>query len=199
MSCGGPGALYAVGVVMARAREARTSLPPELASASAARRFVGSTLRDWSCDTLSDSALLLVSELVTNAVLHARSRLDLVLQLRDERLRVEVHDGSQAQPTRKYYSPHAGTGRGLMLVEQLAAEWGVEPIAGDGKRVWFELDRDGRDRDIVGDEVDLDAIERMLLGVEGGEVDVEGAGGGPDGAAGPGGAGPQALLVLASV
>ena len=152
---------------MARAREARTSLPAELESASAARRFVGSILRDWDCDPIADSALLLVSELVTNAVLHARSRLDVVLRLAEDRLRVEVHDESQAQPTRKYYSPQAGTGRGLMLVEQLAAHWGVEPIDGDGKWVWFELDRYGGDTQLVGGgEVDLDAFESLLLGSE---------------------------------
>ena len=180
---------------MARAHEARTSLPAELASAGAARRFVGATLRQWECDFLTDSALLLVSELVTNAVLHARSRLDVVLRLHTDRLRVEVHDESPATPTRKHYSIHAGTGRGLMLVEQLAHEWGVEELRGNGKRVWFELDRSARGSDRVGDEVDLDAIERLLLGddVEAGATGAENEPRDGSGTGGP--TGPRALLV----
>jgi len=126
---------------MARAQEARTSLPADLASAGAARRFLDSKLRQWHCDALADSALLLVSELVTNAVLHARSRFELVVRLDGERLRVEVHDESGAQPTRKHYAVSAGTGRGLMLVERLADRWGVDSSGGAGKRVWFELGR----------------------------------------------------------
>lgn len=183
---------------MARAREARTSFPADLASAGAARRFVGSTLREWSCDTLADNALLLVSELVTNAVLHARSRLDLVVRLANDRLRVEVHDESRAQPTRKHYSAHAGTGRGLMLVDQLAAEWGVDHIDGNGKNVWFELDRQGSHGDLVGDEVDLDAIERLLLGAEPGATDAVERRRPADPPRSAGGSGQRALLVGAA-
>ncbi|MGH2685138.1 MAG: ATP-binding protein [Actinomycetota bacterium] len=171
---------------MARAHEARTSLPADLASAGAARRFVGSTLREWECDTLADSALLLVSELVTNAVLHARSALDVVLRLAADRLRVEVHDESPTQPTRKHYSIHAGTGRGLMLVEQLAQEWGVDQLGDNGKRVWFELHRSGGTSDLVGEEVDLDAIERLLLG-NAGDADAASPGGAPHDESGGGG------------
>ena len=179
---------------MARAHEARTSLPADLASASAARRFVGTTLREWECDVLTDSALLLVSELVTNAVLHARSALDVVLRLAADRLRIEVHDESPTQPTRKYYSTHAGTGRGLMLVEQLAEDWGVDPLEGNGKRVWFELDRTGGQTDLVGEEVDLDALEALLLGGDA-EPGAVGGGNAPSEEGGTGSTGHRALLV----
>ena len=182
---------------MARAREARTSFPAELTSAGAARRFVGSTLREWSCDTVADNALLLVSELVTNAVLHARSRLELVVRLAGDRLRVEVHDESQLHPTRKQYSVHAGTGRGLMLVEQLAVQWGVDPIAGNGKRVWFELTPNAGGA-TTGDEddVDLDQIERMLLGEDTGAFDVGGSRERGERGGGVGGSGQRALLLV---
>ena len=54
-------------------------------------------------------------------------------------MRVEVHDGSTQLPVRKHYSNMSGTGRGLLLVERMASEWGSDRTA-DGKVVWFELD-----------------------------------------------------------
>lgn len=151
---------------MARAQQTRTSFSADLASAGAARRFVASQLATWSCDHLADTALLLVSELVTNAVLHGRSGLDLVLLLTDEALRIEVHDESDGQPVRKQYSLEAGTGRGLMLVEQMSRNWGIEWVVGGGKVVWCELDRHSRFDSLAQEEVDLDALERMLTGGE---------------------------------
>lgn len=164
LSTAGGATAYAVAVAMARAQEVRTSFSADLASAGAARRFVASKLAAWSCDSLTDSALLLVSELVTNAVLHGRSALDLVLRLSGDRLRIEVHDTSDARPVRKQYSLEAGTGRGLMLVEQMSQEWGVVPTPGKGKVVWCELDRRAGPSDLASEDVDLDALERMLLG-----------------------------------
>jgi hypothetical protein len=55
------------------------------------------------------------------------------------RVRVEVHDGNPQLPVRKHYSNLSGTGRGLLLVERMAANWGADRTA-TGKRVWFELD-----------------------------------------------------------
>jgi anti-sigma regulatory factor (Ser/Thr protein kinase) len=120
--------------------DASTSLPPDTGSAARARRFTVDVLQQWGCPELVDTATLLVSELVTNAVLHARSQSELVLRRTDDRrLRVEISDGSTAAPTRRAYSADAGTGRGMMLVEALAVRWGSE-LDGDGKRVWFELE-----------------------------------------------------------
>ncbi len=119
--------------------EARLALRPVPASAALARRFVDETLGGWGCDGFLDASRLLVSELVTNAVLHARTDLTLVLRLRRGGVRIEVHDSSPAAPVVRRYEDGAMTGRGLSLVEDMAGRWGVSPHP-DGKAVWFELD-----------------------------------------------------------
>ena len=122
-----------------RLMRARLALPPVPASAARARQFVDDTLRGWGCDGFVDVARLLVSELATNAVLHARTDMTLVVAVTRGELRVEVHDGSVAPPVQRNYEDEAMTGRGLGLLEQMADRWGVEH-GGDGKAVWFELD-----------------------------------------------------------
>lgn len=127
------------------AAEFRTALAGEATSAAQARRFVARHLGDAGLDGLVDTAMLLVSELVANAVLHAHTDLILVARIDTERVTIEVHDGSDGAPARKHYSTLSGTGRGLVLVEGLAERWGVEPTHG-GKYVWFELARSPFDR-----------------------------------------------------
>jgi anti-sigma regulatory factor (Ser/Thr protein kinase) len=119
--------------------DARLALRPVPASAATARQFVNDTLGGWGCDALSEAARLLVSELVTNSVLHARTDVELVVRLRRGGVRVEVHDASPVAPVVRRYEDEAMTGRGLALVDQLASRWGVESRGG-GKTVWFELD-----------------------------------------------------------
>lgn len=87
---------------------------------------------------LADTAALLVSEVVTNAVLHARSQVHLTVDCDGRAVRVEVADSSPAAPARRSFTPNAGTGRGLLLVDELADAWGLER-ADDGKIVWFEV------------------------------------------------------------
>ena len=118
---------------------ANATLPAEPASAGAARRFVRSTLREWRLGVFEEIACLLVSELVTNAVLHANSVSVVSIYFDAETLRVEVRDASPASVQPRSYSPEAGTGRGLLLVQALAALWGSSSDS-EGKRVWFELD-----------------------------------------------------------
>ena len=113
-------------------------LDEDTSSAAAARRFVRETLAGWDLDAHIDTAMLLISELVTNAVLHARCGPEVMLSASGGVLRVEVYDASPVLPARRHYGLHAGTGRGMVLVEEMAAEWGAEPSAG-GKVVWFEL------------------------------------------------------------
>jgi anti-sigma regulatory factor (Ser/Thr protein kinase) len=120
-------------------RETRTELPAEPASASAARRFLRSTLEAWGCEDLNEVASLLVSEVVTNAVLHARSPIELVIGHANDVLRVEVLDRDGRLPVRKNYAIDAGTGRGMLLVDSMADRWGAERRP-QGKIVWFELD-----------------------------------------------------------
>lgn len=115
-----------------------TVLPPDPASARSARRFVADTLAATGVDAPVDVATLLVSELVTNALLHARSEIVVRVQSDDGRVRVEVDDRSAAPPVLRARRDDATTGRGTVLVDALAASWGVE-ADGAGKTVWFEL------------------------------------------------------------
>lgn len=118
---------------------ARATLPAEATSPAAARRFIRGVLADWQLTVYEDVACLLVSELVTNAVLHANSASELSVEYDAGRLHIAVADASMQRARPRAYSREAGTGRGLMLVEALAAAWGT---AGTeiGKQVWFELD-----------------------------------------------------------
>jgi GAF domain-containing protein/anti-sigma regulatory factor (Ser/Thr protein kinase) len=122
-------------------RVARMTLAADLAAASHARRFARRTLDEWSCrEDVIERVELPLSELVTNAVMHTRSEVDVVLRLGEGALRVEVHDRSAVLPTRRSHDMDASTGRGLELVEALADRGGVEGNGpGTGKAVWFEV------------------------------------------------------------
>lgn len=116
-------------------------------SPRAARRFVADTLAAWdgTDEDLTDTVTLLVSELVTNAVGHAGSDVEVRVQLTPSTVRVEVTDTANATGAALDPRPadaEATSGRGLAIVEGLARRWGVRPAAGTGgKTVWFELDR----------------------------------------------------------
>lgn len=117
--------------------------PPEPSSAGRARRFLASTLEEWGLDTdLVQTATLLASELVTNAILHAATDFTVVVRRHGSGLRIEVGDGFSRLPARRQYDLEAFTGRGLGMVELLARNWGIEARP-DGKAVWFYLDDGG--------------------------------------------------------
>jgi anti-sigma regulatory factor (Ser/Thr protein kinase) len=131
---------------IAEPRYARTVLPPVPTSAGAARRFLRDRLNDWGYPlALAEVPCLLVSELVTNAIVHTGTPVELALRLAGRRLRSAVADGSSRTPVPRQPGANAETGRGLKLVEELAEEWGVEST-GRGKTVWFEVDLAARDR-----------------------------------------------------
>ena len=112
--------------------------PPEPASIPAARHFAVDAIDDMGGNH-RDEVELLVSELATNAVLHARTPLRLTLCRRGRRLRIEVGDGDPTPP-RLNLRPnplHPG-GRGMCLVNSLADDWGVD-VTDEGKTIWFEL------------------------------------------------------------
>ena len=89
---------------------------------------------------LGDTMALLVSELVSNVVLHAHTPCSLCITEGHGRIRVEVQDGSDRLPgARGPADPLAQSGRGMLLVDGLSAAHGVEPEPKGGKRVWFEL------------------------------------------------------------
>ena len=111
---------------------------PEPASVRDARRFVGERLPELGFDDATFVAELLVSELVTNAVLHARTGIRVVLHTDGAALRVSVFDENPRVPVYEACPAEATSGRGLSLVEGLAGAWGVDRLQ-DGKVVWFEL------------------------------------------------------------
>jgi anti-sigma regulatory factor (Ser/Thr protein kinase) len=131
---------------MARADRAHTVLPCEPRSAAIARRFVNDTLCRWGWDAREDDVVqLLVSELVTNALVHARSDVRLDVGHHRARLRVSVEDHSTRQPSQREQSTLSVHGRGLQLVDALAVDWGVTQTR-RGKSVWFELHWSTADR-----------------------------------------------------
>ena len=114
-------------------------LAPERSNVAVARRFVMDAVHRLGQEAVADIAELLTSEVVTNAVLHAGTALQLRVLRANGGVRIEVTDGATAAPTRRRYSAEAATGRGLGLVEALAAEWGTRTETA-GKTVWFTVD-----------------------------------------------------------
>ncbi|MFE4969609.1 SpoIIE family protein phosphatase [Streptomyces sp. NPDC056660] len=110
---------------------------PEVSSPGRARRLTRQALAGWGLEELTDTAELLVSEIVTNAVRHASRPISLRL-LRTDVLRCEVGDDVPQLPRLRRASPEEEHGRGLFLVNRLARRWGTTRL-GTGKNVWFEL------------------------------------------------------------
>lgn len=131
--------------LLARATFAAVTTTP-----CAARSFVRDTARAWSLDSLAESAELVVSELVTNAVkatrssarrrgdLHDLTPVSIELHLDDALFRIGVRDSSVEQPVLQTADDDAETGRGLLLVEALSVRWDAFLVA-DGKVTWAEL------------------------------------------------------------
>ncbi|MDT9683077.1 SpoIIE family protein phosphatase [Streptomyces sp. TRM76323] len=104
-----------------------------------ARRFTARTLRGWGVAEEADTALLVVSELVTNALVHTQGAVRLDLTLAGDRLRTAVTDASPRAPAKPVAADWESTGgRGLFLVEAVSESWGSVPVSG-GKQVWSEL------------------------------------------------------------
>ncbi len=111
---------------------------PDLASAAKARRFVHRSCQGWATTEGVDVAALLTSELVTNAVVHAGSPATVVLSRSEAALRVAVIDEGGGMPAVDRARNLSEGGRGLALVDELSASWGVIRL-GTGKTVWFAL------------------------------------------------------------
>jgi anti-sigma regulatory factor (Ser/Thr protein kinase) len=118
-------------------RRARLTTGP--AAAAEARRQVRAAIRTWDVPVDPDVAILLTSELVTNAIRHeVGGTVTLAITCSCDRLRVDVHDTSRFLPVLEDASAEAETGRGLMLVATLSAEWGSYHTR-TGKTVYFTL------------------------------------------------------------
>ncbi|MGW4204232.1 ATP-binding protein [Streptomyces sp. NPDC004726] len=109
-----------------------------------ARAQLSKALARWGLTVIEDAALLVLSELLTNAVCHAVMTPGREIETRCTRspggLRIEVHDAGEGRPSPKEPAPDATGGRGLWLVDTLADRWGVSEREGPGKVVWAELE-----------------------------------------------------------
>jgi anti-sigma regulatory factor (Ser/Thr protein kinase) len=110
---------------------------PEVASVTAARHHLIEFLYDVPEGTRA-LAELLVSELATNVVRHAATPFSVRAHVTPLTVRVEVTDGTRPVPVVERPGPEDRTGRGTLLVSQVAESWGTAPLP-DGKVVWFEL------------------------------------------------------------
>jgi serine phosphatase RsbU (regulator of sigma subunit)/anti-sigma regulatory factor (Ser/Thr protein kinase) len=124
--------------------ERRAKFPGDAGAPGAARRFVRSALAEAGLDELADDAVLLTSELCENAVLHAGTGFTIDLAADGVELTLAITDqGSTPMELRRTVPPAAGSrrathGRGLVLVDAIAAAWGSRHDSG-GHRVWFTL------------------------------------------------------------
>jgi anti-sigma regulatory factor (Ser/Thr protein kinase) len=126
----------------------QTTHTESLDAAALSARSAREVLRGICVDAMvsppvTETALLLVSEVVTNSVIHGSGRPLLDISVRPDVLRVSVTDDAAALPRLQRDSPPLGDGgRGLQLVEALASRWGTDRRVPTGKSVWFELDHD---------------------------------------------------------
>lgn len=120
----------------------RLCVPNRPESVALARRLVVLVAEACGVGHVGETAALLVSELTTNAQIHAQGAggggVEVVVSRRDDRLRVEVRDGSPLLPVARSFGAMDENGRGLFLVEELADGHGADRVPG-GKAVWFEL------------------------------------------------------------
>jgi anti-sigma regulatory factor (Ser/Thr protein kinase) len=120
-------------------RPRRIALPAGPAAAAEARRQVRTAICTWGIPVDPDVAILLTSELVTNAILHeASGTVMLTITCICDQLRVDVHDTSRRAPVPVDAAADSETGRGLMLVATLSTDWGYHRTS-VGKAVYFTL------------------------------------------------------------
>ena len=119
---------------------AECTLPAQVLSPAAARRAVREAMTGAGLEVILDDAVLLVSELVTNAVVHAGTRIELRVDIGPGSVLVEVIDFRPRALPDLLGKPEADreAGRGMLLLDAVAKEWGIRHFAG-GKAVWFQL------------------------------------------------------------
>ncbi|HUQ38778.1 MAG TPA: PAS domain S-box protein [Acidimicrobiales bacterium] len=117
--------------------EREFTLPPDPRSPGQARRILRDVVTSAGDEQWIDTAELALSEVVTNATLHARTQLVVIIVVYDDCICVEVRDGEPALPALRHYDREATTGRGLALVESICMECGVHSLGEAGKSVWF--------------------------------------------------------------
>jgi len=122
----------------AQARCLERELSPVPTAAAVARQIARHACRDWGIPDAADDVALVVSELVTNAVVHAKTPLILALEHEGPTLAVAVGDGHPVTPWLAVQGPEQSGGRGMVIVSHLATSWGVVRTV-LGKTVWVSL------------------------------------------------------------
>ena len=145
---------------------------PETVSVGTARRFVADAVIKLGCGDADWPLVLIVSELATNAVIHARTDFTVSVSVVGTRIRLEVRDLSSRLPRQRSYGRDATTGRGLRLAASMSDEWGVREEA-DGKTVWVEIDTEavrgnGDEESLLATLSDADGDSRALDAAAGG-------------------------------
>ncbi len=137
--------------------QAEVTLPAAVSSVPTARHFIESILSGWGLSGLAWTATMIVSELASNAALHARGD-HFTIRITTEYVgvRLEVTDSSMRTPQQRSYSSEATTGRGLRLVAGLSADWGVIPTD-HGKTVWAVLHPESS-REAINSDADVDQL-----------------------------------------
>jgi len=148
-----------------QARTIVTYLRPVPESTPLARGVVRQLLDGQLDATALDTAELCVSELVTNAILHASTDVELSVTLGRQRVRLAVRDQSSDLPTLERHTSTASTGRGLAMVIAMADAWGIDRHDYRGKTVWCELAEDASDTPQVDTQDVLDAWELTMSDV----------------------------------
>lgn len=122
-----------------RDSERAVSLPRDLSSLRSARNFVRETF-SFASPADRDSAELIVSELVTNALEHGKGEIVVRAVAREGSLYLSVSDDESNEPQLRQVNATSSRGRGLLIVDRLSSRWGVTPSAGGGKAVWAAID-----------------------------------------------------------
>jgi anti-sigma regulatory factor (Ser/Thr protein kinase) len=125
-------------------RQRRITLPPVPESAKVAREFTTATLRNWRLDPLISDAVLIASELVTNAISHGNQNqqpepVELTWSYQVSRLICVITDRGAEPPVAEPADPDAESGHGLQIVGALAAAWGWTMLGTGEKAVWAAL------------------------------------------------------------
>lgn len=136
------------GMVTEQGNPGRFELPDDNTAPSLARSHTRVMLGRWSLPGVVEPLLLVVSELVSNAVRHGRPPVELLLRRVGRGVRVDVHDESPAfggWPASDSVFGHldAGGGRGLLIIDAVTLDHGVDQIPDDGKRVWAVVEPEG--------------------------------------------------------
>lgn len=132
-------------------------LAPLPESVHLARQAVTRALSELGRDDLIDDAAVVVTELVANSVIHARTEITVSVEALGAGIRLRVADASDKLPRWTPVQPTATSGRGLLLVQRLSGTWGVEPLGDSGKVVWAQIDHPAAAtaEDADGDLLDL--------------------------------------------